>query len=133
MSWNLPGWPQTQRSPCLCVLNAGIKAMWQHTQLLTAFWIHILIPTGKWRSQPSSEKLLFVTHKGHTEHHKWSKHREHPILCCPSPVDTSTAQVPGVRFSDHCRRKGWEECKSQGTRKPAVRLCLLEVTKKLIL
>ena len=39
LSWNSlcrPGWPQTQRSACLCLLNTGIKGVHHHP--LAYFW-----------------------------------------------------------------------------------------------
>jgi hypothetical protein len=37
-----PGWPQTQRSSCLCLPGAGIKGVCHHTQLGGNFLIEVL-------------------------------------------------------------------------------------------
>jgi hypothetical protein len=41
LSWNSlcrPGWPQTQKSVCLCLPSAGIKGMDHHARLCFWFW-----------------------------------------------------------------------------------------------
>jgi hypothetical protein len=42
LSWNSlcrPGWPQTQKSACLCLPSPGIKGLHHHARLLLSFYV----------------------------------------------------------------------------------------------
>jgi hypothetical protein len=51
LSWNSlcrPGWPRTQKSPCLCLLSAGIKGVRHHALLSSPLCFYPVLSYASW-------------------------------------------------------------------------------------